>query len=102
MGDALCQRRLVVVQRRDLFLVRFVLGVEVGKPGVGLLYERLGFGSVVLGADALELQLELQFGGFVLERCPGFLDPRFNVLEDPLSCSWRRSSSFLAESPGLP
>ena len=82
MGDALRQSLLVVVQRRDLFLVLLVLGVEVGKPGVNLPNEHPGFGLVVLGADSLELQLELQFGSFVLERCLGFLDPRFNVLED--------------------
>ena len=84
MGDALRQSLLVVVQRRDLFLVLLVLGVEVGESGVNLLDEHLGLGLVVLGADSLELQLELQFDSFVLERCPGFLDPCFNGLENPV------------------
>ena len=84
MGDSLRQSPLVVVQRRDLFLVLLVLGVEVGKSGVNLLDELPGLGLVVLAADPLELQLELQFGGFVLERRPVFLDPRFNGLENPV------------------
>ena len=82
MGDALRQSLLVVVQRRDLLPVRFVFRVEVGKSGVNLLDECTGFSLVVLAADPLELQLELQFDSFVLERRPGFLDPRFNGLEN--------------------
>ena len=84
MGDALRQSLLVVVQRRDLFLVLLVLGVEVGKAGVNLPNECLDLGLVVLAAEPLELQLELQFDSFVLERCPVFLDPRFNGLENPV------------------
>ena len=59
MGDALRQSFLVLVQRRDLFLVCLVMGVEVGKSGVNLLDECTGFSLVVLAADPLELQLEL-------------------------------------------
>ena len=51
MGDTLRQSLLVIVQRRDLLLVRFVFRIEVGESGVNLLNERPGFGLVVLAAE---------------------------------------------------
>ena len=101
LGDARLQRRLVLLQGGDLLLLVLLALVEGGEPRLDLREEFLALGRELVGAEPLELELELQFVGqsleFGLALPDALLDGGDGVFLRPAeSCS-----SFCADSPAL-